>query len=187
MKNTRLSYLLLIVLFWGCRYFPESMFELAPDSRLPKWFTLQDNLSRADVTVRMSYYIEPCGISGNSKGLGCATFELWDIRKYLNGKKQAIIVQPDGIQYFGLLDMHGKDPTMSWDLLHPKILGSVDGNIREQRNTGSNPSYVVITANGITEVIEHKHPGDVFSINDDPAVRAKLGLRASPNGSPAQK
>ncbi|HYL59690.1 MAG TPA: hypothetical protein VEU51_12545 [Candidatus Acidoferrales bacterium] len=135
----------------------------------------------------MSYYIEPCGLLGSSKSLGCATFELWDIRRYMHGKKQAVITEPDGIQYFGLLDMNGKNPTMSWDIVWYKKLAAVDANITEQENVGGNPSYVVVDADGITEVIEHKHDGDVFYINDDPVVRAKLGLVASPKGFPTQK
>ncbi|MBI3344895.1 MAG: hypothetical protein HY028_08595 [Gammaproteobacteria bacterium] len=45
----------------GCEYFPESSFELAQESRLPKWFTLPPGLSRSDVTVTMSYYVKPWG------------------------------------------------------------------------------------------------------------------------------
>jgi hypothetical protein len=166
----------MIVLLWGCRSWPESRFELAPDSRLPKWFTLPENLSRADVTVRMSYYTEPCGNVGNKNDLGCATFELWDIRKYMHGKKQAVITQPDGIRYFGLLDAHGQNPTMSWDILWPRKLVTVNADIREQANVQTNPSYVVVEAGGTMEVIEHKYLGDVFYVNDDPSIRLKLGL-----------
>lgn len=43
----------------GCSKLPESSFELSKDSRLPKWFTLPEGLSRADVTVTMSYYVTP--------------------------------------------------------------------------------------------------------------------------------
>jgi len=42
----------------GCNVFPESSFDLAPESRLPKWFTLPPGLSRRDVTVRMNYYLK---------------------------------------------------------------------------------------------------------------------------------
>ena len=47
----------------GCQYFPESTFELASESRLPKWFTPPPGLTRADVSVTMSYYIKPWGRS----------------------------------------------------------------------------------------------------------------------------
>lgn len=45
----------------SCSFFPESSFELAPESRLPRWFTLPPGRTRADVSVRMSYYIKAGG------------------------------------------------------------------------------------------------------------------------------
>ena len=47
----------------GCEYFPESTFELAKESRLPKWVTIPPGKTRADVSVSMSYYIKPWGRS----------------------------------------------------------------------------------------------------------------------------
>ncbi len=177
--------LMLVLLLCGCRFFPESRFELAPDSRLPKWFTIPTNLSREEVTVQMSYYVQPCEITGNKSGLGCATFELWDIRKYMQGKKQAVITQ-DGYRYFGLLDAHGQNPTMSWEIVWPRRLATVNADIALQRNVQSNPSYVVVNAEGVSEVIEHRFLGDVFYVNEDPAVRAELGLAPNP-ASASQK
>jgi hypothetical protein len=43
------------------------------------------------------------------------------------------------------------------------------------------PRYDIATAKGASEVIEHREPGPVFYVNDDPAVRARLGLTANPN------
>ena len=40
----------------GCEYFPESTFELASESRLPKWIILQPGLTRDHVSIMMSYY-----------------------------------------------------------------------------------------------------------------------------------
>jgi hypothetical protein len=37
----------------------ESIFDLAPSSRLPKWFALPDGMSRDDVRVTMTYYVMP--------------------------------------------------------------------------------------------------------------------------------
>jgi hypothetical protein len=45
----------------GCGWFPESTFELASESRLPKWITLPPGLTRADVSLSMSYYVWPWG------------------------------------------------------------------------------------------------------------------------------
>jgi hypothetical protein len=40
----------------GCEYFPESSFQLADDSRLPRWITLPPGLTRADVSVTLNLY-----------------------------------------------------------------------------------------------------------------------------------
>jgi hypothetical protein len=45
----------------GCEWFPESTFELASESRLPKWITLPPGLTRADVSITMNYLINPLG------------------------------------------------------------------------------------------------------------------------------
>jgi hypothetical protein len=57
----------------GCQYFPESTFQLASESRLPKWITLPPDFTRADVSITMSYYSMPWGGSAefilqNAKG-----------------------------------------------------------------------------------------------------------------------
>jgi hypothetical protein len=68
----------------GCEWFPESTFELASESRLPKWITLPAGLTRADASITMSYYITPWGRS--------ATFILKDtkgqIRTKVSGKER---------------------------------------------------------------------------------------------------
>lgn len=56
----------------GCEYFPESTFKLANESRLPKWITLPPGLTRAEVSVTMSYYSKPWG--------GSAKFALQDTK-----------------------------------------------------------------------------------------------------------
>jgi hypothetical protein len=67
----------------GCQYFPESTFELASESRLPTFVTLSPGLTRADVSLEMSYYVKPWGRS--------ATFILRSggrILAKLNGKQK---------------------------------------------------------------------------------------------------
>ena len=70
----------------GCEWFPESTFDLASDSRLPKWITLPPGLTRADVSIRMSYYVKPWGSS--------ATFIIQDrkgqIRTKVHGKTRGL-------------------------------------------------------------------------------------------------
>jgi len=70
----------------GCEWFPESTFELASESRLPKWITLPPGLARADVSITMNYYVMPWGRS--------ATFILKDtkgkIRTKVDGKTRGL-------------------------------------------------------------------------------------------------
>jgi hypothetical protein len=57
----------------ACDFFPESRFDLSPDSRLPRWFKVPAGMSRRDLTVTMSYYVQPTGRT--------ATFDLYDSHK----------------------------------------------------------------------------------------------------------
>ncbi len=70
----------------GCEWFPEATFELASESRLPKGITLPPGLTRADVSITMSYYVKPWGRS--------ATFILRDtkgqIRTKVHGKLKGL-------------------------------------------------------------------------------------------------
>jgi hypothetical protein len=62
MKNRALGVVVLACqLLTGCGLFPESSFSLANESRLPKWFTVSPNQTRANVTVTMDYYIDSSG------------------------------------------------------------------------------------------------------------------------------
>lgn len=42
----------------GCA---ESEFALAPESRLPRWFTAETDLARSEMAVTMTYYTSPFG------------------------------------------------------------------------------------------------------------------------------
>jgi hypothetical protein len=58
-KRYRLLAILLVVVFLaikGCELFPEATFELASDSRLPKWVTLPPGVTRANASLTMNYY-----------------------------------------------------------------------------------------------------------------------------------
>ncbi len=74
----------------GCDWFPEATFELASESRLPKWVTLPPGLTRPDVTIKVSYYVKPWG--------GSATFILKDkngqIRTKVYGKLRGLGPNP---------------------------------------------------------------------------------------------
>jgi hypothetical protein len=131
---------LLAILMPACA---ESFFDLAPESRLPKWFTLPAGLRRSDVTVSIAYYAGPKTRS--------VKFKLWDS----HGRKLA--------QVTGSLD--GLKP-------HTFSPRSPQAGFADR----SYPLYEIITANGVTEVIEHRRPEPVFYITDDRTVKTKLGL-----------
>ena len=57
----------------SCGLFPESSFELAPSSRLPRWIALPPGLSRNQISVTLDYYVSPIGRT--------ATFRLYDSHK----------------------------------------------------------------------------------------------------------
>lgn len=68
--------LLGVFLFASCnpmRGCAESDFDLAPESRLPSWFTVPPGLGRSDVNVLMTYYVSLFGTERRT-----ARFELRD-------------------------------------------------------------------------------------------------------------
>jgi len=138
----------------GCSFFPESSFELSPDSRLPRWFTLPPDLPRSDISVTMDYYIDSSGQT--------AKFTL------LNRKTGARMDKVEG-------KLKGPQPLT----LSNSQPGGPSGY----------PSYEVITARGITEVIEHRRAEPIFYIDDDAAVRSQLGVATADAdlGRPAKK
>jgi len=76
-KRAIVGVLALLIVFFGGRALwralsLESSFDLAPNSRLPKWFAIPPRLSRSDVAVVMDYYTGPSGRT--------ATFTLRDAR-----------------------------------------------------------------------------------------------------------
>ena len=122
----------------GCEYFPESTFELASESRLPKWITLPPGLTRADVSITMSYYDSLWGSN--------VVFILRDTKKQI------------------LTKVYGKEIDAGpLHLEHPP-----------QGFPPGYPTFVLITANGITEIIEHRKMEPIFYITDDPAVWKEL-------------
>ncbi len=49
----------LAILTTACEYFPESEFNLADDSRLPKWVSLPPEVKREQIEVTLDYYTTP--------------------------------------------------------------------------------------------------------------------------------
>lgn len=135
----------LLVLLAAChpvRGCAESEFDLAPESRLPKWFTLPTGVQRTDVTVKLTYYGPLLG----SQGTATVTLRTQQGRT-LNQIAATLKGQ------------------------EPQTLQPYSGTGRIPY-----PMYEVLTANGITEVIEHRRMEPVFYVTDDPEVRRKLGV-----------
>ncbi len=65
-KSLRLVLISCVALV-GCA---EANFTLAPESRLPAWFTLRDGLTRSQVTVTLDYYEPPSGSTAVLKMYG---------------------------------------------------------------------------------------------------------------------
>jgi hypothetical protein len=112
----------------GCAFIPESSFELAKESRLPKWISLPAGLTRKDVSLTMDYYTV---LSGPDTDF---------ILKDAKGKKLA------------------------------KMVGKQSCRTPIQLN----PTYIAITVNGTTDIIEHKKMEPIFYVTDDAAARKQL-------------
>ncbi len=85
-RQYRLLAILLVVVFVaikGCELFPEATFTLANDSRLPKWVTLPQALTRASVSLTVSFYSMPWG--------GSARFTLQDKNKQTIEKESGTV------------------------------------------------------------------------------------------------
>ena len=121
----------------GCA---ESMFRLAPDSRLPAWFVLPPGLTRADVAIELVYYTSP--FRGRQ-----ATFVMLDS----NGRELDEITA----------EQHGDAPLQ----------------VSEDVSSGDPyPLYEIVSADGITEVLEHRRMEPIFYVTDDQAIKTKLGV-----------
>ena len=118
----------------------ESQLTLAPESRLPRWFTIPSAVSRADVAVTMRLYVWPSTRS--------ATLRLWDS----NGHKLTqVSASQKGVEPYTFAPSR-RDGVLPY------------------------PSYEILTANGITEVVEYRQFDGRFYITDDPEIKRKLGL-----------
>lgn len=140
MKNNKikLGLLLLLVIIAGCA---EGNFELASESRLPKWFKLPEGMGREDVSVTMDTYLFPTEKS---------IFKLRDKK----GNKLSVV---RGKRYGGHL--------------YPKELKNPPPGYPK-----GYPSYEIIIANGVIDIIEHRKMEPIFYTTDDPAIWKEFGV-----------
>ena len=128
---------LMISLLIGCA---ESSFELATDSRLPKWFEVPDGKTRSNYKVTMDYYVKPSGRE--------AVFKIFDengkMLKKLNGsimgERPIEVKDPQGsfpkgypsyevITVDGITDIveHRKREPIFYMSDNPQVMKEVDG------------------------------------------------------------
>ena len=118
----------------GCA---ESSFELAPDSRLPKWFKLPSGTSRQEVKVTMDYYALPWGRR--------ATFKLLDAQgrtlSEMNGKQQGRAPlelkspppgYPRGYPSYEIITVNGVVDVIEHRQMEPKFYVTDDPLVRKE-------------------------------------------------------
>jgi hypothetical protein len=120
------------------------MFDLAPDSRLPRWFALPKGLTRAEVTVHETKYLDH------------SVFRLYDT------------TQPS------LWDSRGRELAQVRAASKGAISMTKKQNAQGGYDGDPYPLYEALTVNGITEVLEYKRMEPGFYVSDDPEIRAKL-------------
>jgi hypothetical protein len=112
----------------GCGLFPEASFSLAPESRLPKWFTVPQGQTRETVTVTMDYHVSPLGRT--------ATFSFQD----LSGR---VIATATGRQ-LGLEPLHRKTKQSGYPDGYPSYeVINVDGTIEIIEHRQMEPIFYV--------------------------------------------
>ena len=124
----------------------ESSFQLADESRLPKWFDIPEEKSARDFSVRIDLHSTIGG------GGGKTVIKLYERNKLLPVEKYSITIEE-------------QPATLSVQLQSPPE-GSPKGY----------PAYIVATINGIADIIEFRKMEPVFYMTDDPAVWKELGV-----------
>jgi len=118
----------------------EADFDLAPESRIPRWFVLGDGAKRSDFSVQMDYWGGPVGRT--------ATITLRSRGRTLDSV---------------IATMKDNEP-------HTLVPKPATGRFPY-------PRYEILTAKGITEVIEHRRMEPIFYIVDDLQVKRQLGVQ----------
>jgi hypothetical protein len=127
----------------ACGWFPESTFELASESRLPKWISLPPGLARADVSLSMSYYVWPWGsratfvlrdskgkiltkVSGKVRGLGP------------NQLKEPRPGSPPGYPSYEVITVNGMTEIIEHRRMEPRFYVSDDPAVRKELGVWQN-------------------------------------------------
>lgn len=131
----------------SCAYFPEATFELASESRLPRWFALPPGLSRSDVTVTMSYYVKPAGRTSTFKLLDAKKHELAEVSGTQEGLEPRHLKTPrpgypHGYPVYEVVTVGGKIEIIEHRRMEP-IFYLIDNAAVWNELTGSNKQPVV--------------------------------------------
>jgi hypothetical protein len=54
------------------------------------------------------------------------------------------------------------------------VMAKIDATIENESTGDDYPYYALMTANGVSEVIEYRQAGAIFYISDDPGIRKQL-------------
>lgn len=141
------KYLLLVALcisscaITGCL---ESSFQLARESRLPKWIALPPGLTRTDVSVTLNYYT-PTPLGNDAKF----------ILKDRNGKKLAVI---NG-KVRNLYPLELVNPPQGFDLGYPSYeVVDVNGTVEVMEHRKMEPIFYVLDEPAVRQEILARVP-----------------------------
>ena len=114
----------------------ESSFELAGESRLPKWINIPPGLTRGDVVVTMSYYSSPLGGSvefvGRDKNGKILTRVSGKLERYPLHLKNPQPGSDRGYPAFELITLDGITEVIEHKKMEPKFYVSDDPAARRE-------------------------------------------------------
>lgn len=123
---------------------PESNFQIAPNSRLPKWFNVPPGYVRKDLTVEIHYYVPPPPFKQNFK---------------------ALLLGPPP-------DYRKLDKKIGYARLHPTM--DQKKNEFGGFHPDAYPIIGIDTINGIAEIIVQRKPEPFLYVSDDPKLRKAI-------------
>jgi hypothetical protein len=99
-------------LMMGCTQWPESEFKLAPESNLPSWFAIPPQMTRAELTVKLDYYIDDRGRTATAELMDLNGHSLKKLEGHLKGLQPLqLSAQPSGFApgypSYELIEMNG--------------------------------------------------------------------------------
>jgi hypothetical protein len=127
----------------GCEWFPESTFELASESRLPRWITLPPGLTRADVSLSMSYYVWPWSRRATFVLRSAEGKTLTKVRGKVRGLgpnqlKESSPGSPPGYPSYEVITVNGMTEIIEHRRMEPRFYVSDDPAVRKELGVWQN-------------------------------------------------